>query len=95
MKRILGMEFIQKITEQLNRMSEEQKDQWILDRAKLCKESGRQGFLQSLTGEKRVPYMPGREEIEEFCRKVEDGDIYVEYETHYYEFDGVGRYMDD
>lgn len=89
------MEFIQKITEQLNRMSEEQKDQWILDRAKLCKESGRQGFLQSLTGEKRVPYMPGREEIEEFCRKVEDGDIYVEYETHYYEFDDDGRYMDD
>lgn len=51
------MNYIQLITEQLNKMSEEQKNQWILSRAKLCKESERQGFLQSLTGEKKVAYI--------------------------------------
>lgn len=36
------MKYIQQITEQLNKMSEEQKNQWILSRAKLCKEIERQ-----------------------------------------------------
>lgn len=87
--------YIQQITDQLNKMSEEQKNQWILSQAKLCNESQRQGFLQSLTGEKKVPYMPVQREIDEFCRKVEEEEIYVEYETHYYEFDDDGKYMDD
>lgn len=65
------MKYIQQITEQLNKMSEEQKNQWILSRAKLCKEIERQGFLQTLTGEKKVPYIPIQKEIEEFCWKVE------------------------
>ena len=89
------MDYIQQITEQLNKMSDEQKNQWILSQAKICKENERQGFLQSLTGEKKVAYMPTRKEIEEFCRKVENQEIYLEYETRYYEFDDDGRYMDD
>lgn len=40
-------------------------------------------------------YMPDLKEIEEFCGKVESGEIYLEYETHYYEFDDDGRYIDD
>lgn len=87
--------YIQQIIEQLNKMSEEQKNQWILSQAKLCKESQRQGLLQSLIGEKKVPYMPAQREIDELCRKVEDEEIYVEYETRYYEFDDDGKYMDD
>ena len=39
--------------------------------------------------------MPSQEEIEEFCQKVENKEISMEYETHYYEFDDDGRYMDD
>lgn len=39
--------------------------------------------------------MPTRKEIEKFCRKVENKEIYLEYETQYYEFDDDGRYMDD
>ena len=39
--------------------------------------------------------MPSQGEIQELCEKVEHGDIYLEYETHYYEFDDDGRYMDD
>ncbi len=49
----------------------------------------------SLSGEKKIAYMPSWKEIDEFCRKVEDQEIYFEYETHYYEFDDDGRYMDD
>jgi len=45
--------------------------------------------------EKKVIYMPSQGEIEELCEKVDHGDIYLEYETHYYEFDDDGRYMDD
>lgn len=89
------MTYIQQIKEQLNKMSEEQKNQWILSQAKLCNENEQQGFLKSLTGEKKITYMPGQREIEEFCRKVENKEIYVEYETHYYEFDSEGHYMDD
>lgn len=94
-KKIPGMNYIQQITEQLNKMSEEQKNKWILSRAKLCKESERQGFLQSLTGEKKVSYLPTQREIEEFCHKAENQEIYLEYETHYYEFDDDGKYVDD
>ena len=79
------MNYIQQITEQLNKMSEEQKNQQIISQAKLCKESERQGLLQSLTGEKKISYMPTRKEIEEFCRKVENQEIYLEYETQYFE----------
>mgnify|MGYP002509956288 CR=1 FL=1 len=94
-KGLFKMNYIQQIIEQLSKMSEEQKNLWILSQAKLCEESKRQGFLQSLTGEKKIPYMPSQREIGEFCHKVENGDIYLEYETHYYEFDDDGRYIDD
>ncbi|MGD9568633.1 MAG: hypothetical protein AB7V48_09940 [Sedimentibacter sp.] len=87
--------FIKLVEEQLDRMSETEKNKWILAQAKLLKESKQQGFLMSLSGEKKIIYMPSQREIEEFCEKVERGEIFVEYETHYYEFDDNGRYMDD
>ena len=52
-------------------------------------------FLMSLTGEKRVIFLPSMDEIDEFCVKVKNAILYFEYETHYYEFDDDGRYMDD
>lgn len=79
--------FIKLVEEQLGKMSETEKDKWILARAKLTEESKQQGFLMSLSGEKKIIYMPSQREIEEFCEKVESGEIYLEYETHYYEFD--------
>lgn len=39
--------------------------------------------------------MPSEAEIETFCVKVRNGDIYVEYDTHYYEFNSESRYVDD
>lgn len=89
------MMFIDQVKEQLEKMSESEKDEWILKRAKLLSESEQQGFFMSLTGEKTITYMPSKAEIEDFCEKVQNGDIYVEYEAHYYEFDEDGRYLDD
>ena len=87
--------FIKLVEEQLDKKSETEKDKWILEQAKLLEESKQQGFLMSLSDEKKIMYMPSQREIEEFCEKVESGEIYTEYETHYYEFDDNGRYMDD
>lgn len=87
--------FIDLVKEQLCKMSEAEKEAWILTQAKLLAEYEQQSFLMSLSGEKKVMYMPGQGEIEDFCEKVENGDIYLEYETHYYEFSNDGRYIDD
>jgi len=89
------MMFIKQVEEQLSKMSEAEKEVWILSQARLLSEREQQDFLMSLSGEKKIIYMPSQREIEEFCEKVESGEIYLEYETHYYEFDNDGRYMDD
>lgn len=89
------MEFIKQVTEQLKKMPEWEKEQWILERAKLLKEDERQGFLMTLSGEKKIAYMPSLQEIEEFCQKAASGEIYVEHEKRYFEFDENGRYLDD
>ena len=39
--------------------------------------------------------MPERSEITEFCKKVRNGNVSVEYETHYVEFDDYGHFHDD
>lgn len=87
--------FIEHIHNQLDKMSTKQKDEWILTRAKLLSEAEQQDFIMSLSGEKKITYMPTKVQIEDFCEKVKNGDISIEYETHYYEFDPDGRYMDD
>lgn len=87
--------FLKQIHEQLKRMTEAEKDAWILTQAKLIPADKQDDFVLSLTGKKAVFNMPSEKEIAEFCRKAETGEIYFEYETHYYEFDDDGRYMDD
>ena len=87
--------FFKRVEERLKEMTEAQKDEWILTQARLLMQEEQEDFLKTLSGRKKLRYMPEEEEIEEFCRKVEDGEIVLEYETHYYEFDDDGRYMDD
>lgn len=89
------MRFVNEVIEQLNRMSEKEKEDWIISQARLVEEKSQQDFLMSLSGEKKIMYMPGQKDIEEFCEKVEKGYIYLEYVAHYYEFDDDGRYMDE
>lgn len=87
--------FIKQVHEQLAKMSSKEKEDWILRQALLISERRQKDFLMSLSNEKKVIYMPTQKEIDEFCEKVEDEEIYLTYETHYYEFDEDGHYMDD
>lgn len=87
--------FFKRVEKQLSEMSEAQKDEWILIQARLLDDEEQEDFLKSLSGRKKILYMPEAEEIEAFCRRMENGEIVLEYETHYYEFDDDGRYMDD
>lgn len=88
-------EFMDCVGQMLRELPPARKDAWILEQAKMAPKSVWQDFIMSLTGEKKIIYMPTEAEIEAFCKKVQEGEIYVEYETHYYEFDSEGRYMDD
>lgn len=87
--------FINQVKEQLNKMTDAQKDEWILAKAKLLPISEQQDFLMSLTGEKIITYMPTELEIKNFCQKVKDGDIYMAYVTEYFEFDDDGKYINN
>lgn len=90
-----NIDFIHLINKKLQEMSSERKDAWILEQAALISESEQQDFLMSLIGAKKIIYMPTEKEIDEFCKKVQKGENCVEYETHYYEFNSEGRYVDD
>lgn len=87
--------FVQETKKQLALMTQQEKDEWIITQAQLLNETKRQDFLKSLSREKLILYMPDNKIIDEFCKQVGEGKICLEYETHYYEFDDSGRYMDD
>ena len=87
--------FIQETKKQLALMTSQEKDEWIIMQAQLLNETKQQDFLRSLSREKLILDMPSNEMIDEFCKQVSDGKICLEYETHYYEFDDTGKYMDD
>ena len=87
--------FLDKIKEQLMRMKENEKDEWILSQAKILPEWKQEDFYKSVCGIKKVIDMPDRKEIAELCEKVRNGEITVEYETHYVEFDDYGHFHDD
>jgi len=87
--------FIQETKNQLEMMTPQEKDEWIIMQAQLLNENKRQGFLKSLSREKLILDMPSNEIIDEFCKQISEGRICLEYETHYYEFDDFGKYMDD
>ena len=88
-------EFYKKIQEQLNRMTEAEKDSWILSQAKILPTWKQEDFYKSICGTKKVINMPERDELIAFCEKVRNGDISVVYETHYVEFDDYGHFHDD
>lgn len=83
--------FIKRLQEQLDNMTEEEKDQWILTQARLLPEYKQEDFYQSICGKKMVMNMPGLDEIAAFCDRVECGEIVMQYEAHYIKFDGFGH----
>ncbi len=72
-------------------MTESEKDLWIISQAKLLPVWKQEDFYKSICGTKKVIDMPERDKITTFCEKVRNGDICVEYETHYVEFDDYGH----
>ena len=86
--------FFEKLKLQLEKMTPEEKDAWILEQAKILPEWKQEDFYKSVCGTKKVIDMPERDEITEFCEKVSNGEITVKYETHYVEFDDFGHYHD-
>ena len=55
--------FLDKIKEQLMRMKENEKDEWILSQAKILPEWKQEDFYKSVCGSKKVIDMPERKEI--------------------------------
>lgn len=86
--------FFEKLKLQLEKMTPEEKDAWILEQAKILPEWKQEDFYKSVCGTKKVIDMLERDEITEFCEKVSNGEITVKYETHYVEFDDFGHYHD-
>lgn len=88
-------QFLDKIKNQLKLMAEDEKDAWILSQAKILPDWKQEDFYKSICGTKKVISMPERSEITAFCEKVRNGDLCVEYETRYVEFDDYGHFHDD
>ncbi len=86
---------LDKIKNQLELMTEEEKDAWFLSQMKLLAAREQENYYKSMCGVKKVTYMPEYSEIADFCDKVHNGYIALEYETHYVEFDEFGHFHDD
>ena len=85
------MDYLDKVKAQLKKMSLEEKDAWILTHAKLISNNKQNDFLMSLSGTKKIIDMPTLNDIDTLCTRIETGDIYLEYVTHYHEFDEDGN----
>jgi hypothetical protein len=76
------------VQDSLTIMSEEEKTKWILNTVRTTKEHERIKFLNSLNGNQRYKtVIYEKNKIEEWCRKVEEGEIYFEA-SGYEEYDG-------
>lgn len=83
--------YITKVEEQLKQMTEAEKTDWIYALARKVDEKDRQNFLNSLYGKKEIHMKLTKEEILDWCQKVEEGEIYLEGKlSEYYEERGWG-----
>ncbi|QUH25718.1 hypothetical protein [Serpentinicella alkaliphila] len=97
-------EFMKSVDEKLSSMSEMEKAEWIHNMARTINENQRIIFLNSLT--KKQEYCPDIsikkeiKELEEWCRKIEDAEIYFqctgyeEYGEGYWGRDYTYEYSD-
>lgn len=87
--------FITNVERQLKQMSEVEKDEWILQQAKLVNQHKYKDFLMSLNGTKKIQYMPEMKSIQKMFTKIENEEIYLNYDSCYNEFDDYGNYCDN
>ncbi len=67
----------------LNQMNEQQLKEWIYAQARIGKLQDREAFISSLTG-KEIKSSLYYDEIMEWCRKIDDEEIYFEAEEYKY-----------
>jgi len=94
-------EFLKAVDGKLSIMSETEKNQWIHNMARTTKENERIAFLNSL--QEKGAYCPVtsvKKEIEDWCRKIEEQEIYFEcsgyeeYGESYWDSDYSYEYSD-
>ncbi len=76
-------DYIKKVEQMVSSMSTDEKDSWIITQAKLA--NSEDDFIQCLSGEKKIQSMLSNEEIQKYCEKIKNKEIYLIYETHYVE----------
>ena len=69
--------YIEKIREQLDKMSEADKTAWIYLQARTTNEDNRQRFLDSLLGNSDSNMELTPDEINKWCEAIESGEIYI------------------
>ena len=72
------VESYKKIQKQLNRMTEAEKDLWILSQAKMLPTWEQEDFYRTICGTKKVINIPERDEITAFFEKIRNDDISVD-----------------
>lgn len=87
-------EFIKAVDEKLSTMPESEKEKWIHNLARTIQEDERCEFLNSLNGENNsCEIIHDIKEIQEWCEKIQNGDIY--FECSYCEVYGENYWRDD
>lgn len=87
-------EFIKEVDEKLANMPESEKEKWIHNLARTIQEDERCKFLNSLNGENNCgEIIHDIKEIQEWCEKIQNGDIY--FECNYCEVYGENYRRDD
>ena len=86
-------EFIKAVDEKLATMSDSEKEKWIHNLARTIQEDERCKFLNSLNGENNCgKIIYDIKEIQEWCKKIQNGDIY--FESSYSEVYGENYWRD-
>lgn len=86
-------EFIKAVDKKLATMDEREKEKWIHNLARTIQENERCKFLNSLNGENNCgEIIYDIKEIQEWCEKIQNGDIY--FECSYCEVYGENYWRD-
>lgn len=88
--------YMAKVEKQIKQMSEEQKTEWIYEKARTVKEENRQSFLNSLSGKRTVSHGLSAEDIDAWCEQVEAEELYfvAEYLEYGWGYDEAIEYHD-
>lgn len=82
-------EFMTDVQNTLSQMQEQEKTNILIEMARTSPEDKREKFLDFLQGKETAHVSVDFDEIEVWCRQVEDGDLYFETEEEEYYEEGA------